>query len=118
MDTEDLRSYCLQKKGAAEGFPFGSHVLVLTVLGKVFAMINLVDIPLRMNLKCDPALALELRERYAAVIPGYHSNKKHWNTIIVDGSIPQREIVEMMDHSYAMVVQGLKRSDRALLDRI
>lgn len=115
MDIEELREYSLKKKETTEGFPFGEDVLVLKVLGKVFAMISLSAFPLRMNLKCDPERALELRERYDAVLPGYHCNKKHWNTIIFDGSIRKQEILEMIDHSYDVVVKGLKKADRERL---
>ena len=115
MDIEELREYSLRKKETTEGFPFGEDVLVLKVMGKVFAMISVRDFPLRMNLKCDPERALELRERYDAVLPGYHCNKKHWNTVIFDGSIPKREILEMIDHSYQVVVKGLKKADREKL---
>ncbi len=117
MDIEELREYSLQKPEATEGFPFGEDVLVVKVAGKVFAMISMSAFPLRMNLKCDPEHALELRERYDAVLPGYHCNKKHWNTIIFDGSIPKREILEMIDHSYDVVVKGLKKADRERLAR-
>lgn len=115
MNTESIRTYCLGKKGTTEGCPFGETVLVFSVMGKMFALTSPDDFPPSVNLKCDPERAVELRERYPAVQPGYHMNKKHWNTVIIDGSIPQREILEMIDHSYDLVVKGLKKADREQL---
>ena len=102
MNIENLRDYCISKKGASESFPFGDDTLVFKVNGKIFALVNL-DGDLSINLKCDPALAIELRERYSSVTPGYHMNKKHWNTVIIDGSIPDKEIFSWIDHSYDLV---------------
>ena len=115
MDIEALRRYCLRKNGTGEGCPFGDEVLVFTVMGKMFALAGVMNIPLSINLKCDPELAGDLRERYAAVVPGYHMNKKHWNTVTMDGSIPEREILEMIDHSYDLIVKGLKKGEREKL---
>ena len=89
MDVEILREYCLAKKGATESFPFGEDTLVFKAKEKIFALVNL-DGDLSINLKCDPGLAIELRERFSAVTPGYHMNKKHWNTIILDGTVPDK----------------------------
>jgi len=116
ITRERLRDYCLQKKGAAAGFPFGEEVLVFKVLGKIFALLRLTEQPLRINLKCDPDLAQTLRYRYAAVEPGYHMNKEHWNTVVLDGSVPAEEVLGMIHHSYELVVGGLKKADRARLD--
>jgi predicted DNA-binding protein (MmcQ/YjbR family) len=102
MNIEILREYCLSKPQATEGFPFGEDTLVFKVNGKIFALANL-DGDLSVNLKCDPQLALELRELYSAVTPGYHMNKKHWNTVILDGSVPDKEIMKWIDHSYDLV---------------
>jgi predicted DNA-binding protein (MmcQ/YjbR family) len=102
MDIITLREHCISKKGAAESFPFGEDTLVFKAGGKIFALVNL-DGDLSINLKCDPALALELRERYASVTPGYHMNKKHWNTIFLDGSIPDKEIFVWIDLSFDLV---------------
>jgi predicted DNA-binding protein (MmcQ/YjbR family) len=102
MNIEILREYCLIKNDVTESFPFGEDTLVFKVKGKIFALVNL-DGDLSVNLKCDPAFALELREKYASVIPGYHMNKKHWNTILLDGSIPDAEIFSWIDHSYALI---------------
>ena len=102
MDIESLREYCISKKNATESFPFGDDTLVFKRDGKIFALVNL-DGDLSINLKCDPAFALELRERYSSVIPGYHMNKKHWNTVYLDGSVPDKEIFSWIDHSYERV---------------
>jgi len=108
VTAEDVRKYCLGKKGKiTEGFPFGEDALVFEVNGKVFLLLMIDDRPLSVNLKCDPVFAIELRERYEAVRPGYHMNKKHWNTVTLDGSIPPLEIRKMIDHSYELVVRGL-----------
>jgi predicted DNA-binding protein (MmcQ/YjbR family) len=102
MDIESLREYCIRKKDTTESFPFGEDTLVFKAGGKIFALVNL-DGDLSINLKCDPAFAIELRERYSSVTPGYHMNKKHWNTVLADGTIPDKEIFEWIDHSYNLV---------------
>jgi predicted DNA-binding protein (MmcQ/YjbR family) len=102
MNIETLREYCISKNDATEGFPFGEDTLVFKATGKIFALVNL-DGELSINLKCNPAFALELRERYASVTPGYHMNKKHWNTVILDGTIPDKEIFSWIDHSYILI---------------
>jgi predicted DNA-binding protein (MmcQ/YjbR family) len=104
MNIEIIRDYCLSKKEVAECFPFGDDTLVFKRSGKIFLLANL-DGDLSLNLKCDPALALELRERYSSVVPGYHMNKKHWNTVLIDGSVPDREIFAWIDHSYHIVTK-------------
>ncbi len=109
MNIEELREYCLGKKAVTEEFPFGDSTLVFKVGGKVFLLAGLEQLPLQFNVKCDPARAIELREQYASVKPGYHMNKKHWNTVVVDGSIPARQIREMIDDSYTLVVNSLPR---------
>jgi predicted DNA-binding protein (MmcQ/YjbR family) len=103
MDLEEFREYCLAKRGATEGTPFGPDNIVFKVGGKMFALASLDEIPPRVNLKCDPDRALDLRDRYEEVQPGYHMNKKHWNTVILAGGIPDRELREMIDHSYELV---------------
>jgi predicted DNA-binding protein (MmcQ/YjbR family) len=116
MDIETLREYCLAKKEVAEGFPFGETVLVFKVKGKIFLLVSLDQPVLQFNVKCDPEKALEWRERFASVIPGYHMNKKMWNTVIVDGSISGRILREMIDDSYYEVVRSLpKKSQEGLL---
>jgi len=102
MNIETLREYCISKKGVTEGFPFGEETLVFKIADRIFALVNL-DGDLSINLKCDPSLAIELRERYPSVTPGYHMNKKHWNTVLIDGSVPDKEIFSWIDHSYALV---------------
>lgn len=102
MDIESLREYCISKKNVTESFPFGDDTLVFKRSGKIFALVNL-DGDLSINLKCEPALAIELRERYSSVIPGYHMNKTHWNTINLDGTVPDKEIFAWIDHSYERV---------------
>ena len=103
MDIEQLRDYCLQKNGAEEGFPFGEDTLVFKINKKIFLLASLDKKPLQFNVKCAPQKAIELREEYPAVLPGFHMNKKHWNTVIVDGSLPAKLLKEMIDSSYALV---------------
>ena len=114
MNAESFRSHCLGKAAATEGTPFGPDHIVFKVRGKMFALLALDEVPPRVNLKCDPDLALELRDRYEQVEPGYHMNKKHWNTVVLDGVIPEREIKKMIDHSYELVVQSLSKAKRKL----
>lgn len=115
MNIEAFREYCLGKPAATEGMPFGPDNIVFKVADKMFALAALDEVPPAVNLKCDPDLALELRDRYEQVTPGYHMNKKHWNTVVLDGVIPQVEIRKMIDHSYDLVVQSLPKSRRAKL---
>jgi predicted DNA-binding protein (MmcQ/YjbR family) len=103
MDLEALRDYCLAKPGASEDMPFGPDTVVFRVGKKIFALASLEAVPARVNLKCDPELALELRDRYEEVRPGYHMNKKHWNTVELNRRIPSTEIRKMIDHSYDLV---------------
>jgi predicted DNA-binding protein (MmcQ/YjbR family) len=112
MDVETFREYCLGKPHATEGMPFGETVLVFKVGGKMFALVALDEIPPRANLKCDPDLALELRDRYEQVRPGYHMNKKHWNTVEIESGIPAAELRKMIDHSYELVVKSLPKKAR------
>jgi len=112
MNAESFRAHCLGKTAATEGTPFGPEDIVFKVAGKMFAILALEEVPPRVNLKCDPDLALELRDRYEQVEPGYHMNKKHWNTVVLDGVIPDREIRKMIDHSYELVVQSLPATKR------
>ena len=102
MNIETIREYCLSKDAVIESFPFGDDTLVFKVNGRIFVLANLEG-DLTINLKCDPTVAIELRERYTSVIPGYHMNKKHWNTILADGSIPDKEILSWIDNSYNLV---------------
>lgn len=103
MDIEQLREYCLAKTGTEEGLPFGPDTLVYKVGGKVFLLTGLDNEELRFNVKCQPDKAMELREQFSCVVPGYHMNKKHWNTIIVDGTLSKKQLKEMIDHSYQLI---------------
>ena len=109
MNIEAIREFCLKKPEVTEGFPFGEETLVFKVAGKIFLLASLDEIPLRINLKCDPEKAVELREEYDSVLPGYHMNKTHWNTVIVDGSFSKRELLDWIDNSYLLVLNGLKK---------
>ena len=113
MNIETLQAYCLSKPDAEETLPFGPDTLVYKVGGKVFLLTGLDAPDLRFNVKCDPDYAIELREQYDSVQPGYHMNKKHWNTIIVDGSVATKQLKEWIDHSYNLVVQSLPKKLRA-----
>jgi predicted DNA-binding protein (MmcQ/YjbR family) len=117
MHLDVFREYCLKKPGATEGTPFGEDVLVFKVGGKMFALAALDEVPARANLKCDPDLALELRDRYDQVRPGYHMNKKHWNTVEIDSGVPEAELRKMIDHSYELVVQSLPKAKRTSLQK-
>ena len=112
MIFEVLRDYLVSKPGAYEDFPFDNVTLVIKVGGKMFALTDITEDPLRVNLKCDPLKAEILREQHAAVIPGYHMNKRHWNTVILDDSLPDNVIFAMIDESYDLVVAGLPRAKR------
>jgi len=114
VNIEEYRSYCLLKKGVSEEFPFDNETLVFKVMGKVFALTDVSEFR-SINLKCDPEKAVELRDQFPAVVPGYHMNKKHWNTIMLDGSIPDRLLKTWIDHSYDLVVLSLPKKDRLSL---
>ncbi len=112
MNLEDFRDYCLTKPGASEGTPFGPDTLVFKVGGKMFALASLDEVPPQVNLKCDPERALDLRDRYEEVRPGYHMNKKHWNTVELSGGVPAAELRRMIDDSYDLVVATLPKARR------
>ncbi|MGC4015743.1 MAG: MmcQ/YjbR family DNA-binding protein [Luteolibacter sp.] len=112
MDLPDVIAHCLSKPGVEETTPFGPDVLVYKVGGKVFALTVPDDFPARVNLKCDPDRAVELRDEYESVIPGYHMNKRHWNTLILNGSLPGKLVRELIDHSYDLVVASLPKKKR------
>jgi len=115
MEFNHLRNYLLSKKGTTEELPFGPDALVFKVLGKIFAIVAYQDNPLRISLKCDPEHAEALRAMYRAVTPGYHLNKNHWNTVVLDNSIPTEEVFQMIDDSYRLVGKTLKKADQAKL---
>src|ERR1700744_1635975 len=112
MSPDDLRDRCLSLPGAEETFPFGRETSVFKVAGKVFALSRLDGNPLRVSLKCEPLLAEQLREAHAAVIPGYHLNKRHWNTVILDGSLSDEMVGDMIEDSYDLIVSKLPKARR------
>jgi predicted DNA-binding protein (MmcQ/YjbR family) len=116
MTYDEAKNYLLSKPDAREDYPFGPEVMVPKIKGKMFATLGIEKGIGNMNLKCDPDHAQELRDLFESVKPGYHMNKRHWNTIILDGSIPQGEIERMIDHSYGLVVKKLKRVEREALE--
>ncbi|GAB1264721.1 MmcQ/YjbR family DNA-binding protein [Aurantivibrio infirmus] len=116
MDYQATKNYLLNKPNALLDFPFGPQAAVFKVKGKMFALLTVQDGVAKMNLKCDPDEALALRDIFPSVIPGYHMNKKHWNTIILDQTIPSGEIERMIDRSYGLVVKSLKKSLRLSLE--
>jgi len=106
MNIEELREYVLQKPGVTEGFPFGNGTIVFKVSGKVFLLVPLDSEPLQFNVKCDPDEAVELREEYPEnILPGYHMNKKHWNTIVTDGRLNRKQLLKFIDDSYMLVMK-------------
>ncbi len=110
MNIESLREYVLGKPSVTEGFPFGDTVIVYKVNDKMFLLLPLDTQPLQFNVKCDPEKALELREAYpAAVLPGYHMNKKHWNTVIANGTLSSKQMLQMVDESYGLVFNKKKK---------
>jgi len=111
MNVEEIRDYCLNKPLVTESLPFDDDTLVLKVAGKMFCLISL-DENLSINIKCDPEKAVELRERYPAVLPGYHMNKKHWNTINIDGSIDDDLLKQWIDNSYELIWNSLPKKIR------
>jgi predicted DNA-binding protein (MmcQ/YjbR family) len=108
---------CLAKPGSAEDYPFGDEVAVFKVAGRMFALVPLGSPPGSISLKCDPDLAVGLRARYVAITPGYHLNKRHWNTVSLDGTVADEELLELIDHSYDLVVARLTRAQRNELTR-
>ena len=114
MNLERIREYCLNKAGVTESLPFNEDSPVYKVMGKIFLIANL-NPPVTINLKCDPEKAVELREKYDSVTPGYHMNKLHWNTVEVNSTIPDKEILEWIDHSYNLVVSGLSKANKEKL---
>ena len=114
MNVEEVRDYCMQKPATTEGLPFGEDTLVFKVAGKIFLLIGLEQ-GNRFNVKCDPELAVELREQHTEVQPGYHMNKTHWNTVFIDGSLTYKQIYGMIDHSYELIVKSLPKKVQAEL---
>jgi predicted DNA-binding protein (MmcQ/YjbR family) len=116
MDYEQLHNYLISKPGALVDFPFDQVTLVFKVGGKMFALITLNEQPLRMNLKCDPGKAQALRDCFPSILPGYHMNKRHWNTLVLDGSLPKELILSLIDDSYALVLKGLPKRIRQTIN--
>ncbi|CCH52118.1 protein of unknown function DUF419 [Fibrisoma limi BUZ 3] len=116
MNSESIRDYCIAKPGVTESFPFDDVTLVFKVGGKMFALLSLDNQPTTLALKCDPERALQLRETFSAVRPGYHMNKTHWNSITLDGSIRTNQVQEWIDHSYELVKKGLPKAVREQLN--
>ncbi len=114
MNVEDLREYCLSKPGTTESFPFDADTLVLKVMGKMYALIPLENGD-RIALKCNPDRAIELREQWEEITGAYHMNKTHWNTVVVSGRLSSVLVKELIDHSYELIVAGLKKSEREAL---
>ncbi|MFT4522983.1 MAG: putative DNA-binding protein (MmcQ/YjbR family) [Bacteroidia bacterium] len=116
MDVEEFRLFCLglDEKNVSEEFPFDSNTLVFKIGGKMFALCD-VDRFRSVNLKCDPEWAVELREQFNGILPGYHMNKKHWNTVQMDGSIPNKLLIEMITHSFDLVIKSLPKKRRESL---
>ncbi|WP_434589328.1 MmcQ/YjbR family DNA-binding protein [Streptomyces sp. A5-4] len=116
MTPQELRAFCLEFNAAVEEFPFGPETSVFKVLGKLFALSSLDGEPLKVNLKCEPEIAARLREEHPAIAPGWHMNKRHWNTVTV-GGLPDRTVRELIEDSYDLVVAGLPKAERLRLDR-
>lgn len=114
---DEFREYCLSKPGVTESTPFGPDTLVFKVMNKMFAVTGIDEFEY-VNLKCDPERAVELREQWAGVKPGWHMNKQHWNSVFTDGSVPDKMVLELTDHSYELVVASLPKKVRAELDSI
>jgi predicted DNA-binding protein (MmcQ/YjbR family) len=115
LEREDLRAHCLSQRGASEDFPFGPEAAVYKVGGKMFALIPVGPGTSSVSLKCDPVRAVMLRDTFPAITAGYHLNKRHWNSIAIDGSVPDDDVFEMIDHSYELVVASLTRKQREAL---
>ena len=115
MNIEEIREYCLAKPGVTESFPFNDTALVFKVV-KMFALLDLSEESRGLSLKCDPELAIELREQHSEVTPAWHFNKQQWNSVYVTGSLPADLVRELIDHSYDLVVLGLKKKDRDALE--
>lgn len=113
MNIEEIREYCIAKNHVEETFPFDQDTLVFKVMGKMFLLISLTESN-RFNVKCDPERCIELREQYTEIQPGWHMSKKMWNTVYVDGTLPKKLVLELIDHSYNEVIKGLPKKTQAL----
>lgn len=117
MNIEELRDYCIQKKGVTESFPFDDKVLVFKVMNKMFALVN-VEIYDSVNLKCDPERAIELREEYMGILEGYHMSKKHWNTVLLESDVNRLLLQELIDDSYNLIVSKLTKKEKEALAQL
>lgn len=118
MNAEEIRTYCLNKKGVEESFPFDNDTLVFKVGGKMFLLCGLENNPIRFNAKCEPQKAIELREKYSCVLPGYHMNKQHWNTIVCDGSIKKAILFGWIDESYELILNSLPKRKQEEINQL
>ena len=118
MNVEQFREYALSKKGSSEDFPFDEVTLCIRVMGKIFAITGLDNEPFQVNLKCDPEYAVELREKHPEVRPGWHMNKSHWNTVEFEGGLDGQTLRQLIDHSYDLVAQSLKKAEKAALENM
>jgi predicted DNA-binding protein (MmcQ/YjbR family) len=118
IELQWVLEHCREKRGITEDFPFDDRTLTVRVGGKIFMLTDIHSNPLRINLKCDPLTALDLRDEFDAVTPGYHMNKVHWNTVILDGSIPEDRVRWMIDHSYDLVFSKLKKKERERIENL
>lgn len=118
MHLDEIREYCLKKKGVEECMPFGNDTLVFKVMGKMFLLSGIDSQPTQFNAKCDPEKAIELRENFSCVLPGYHMNKQHWNTIISDGRATDKQLKEWIDDSYNLVVSSLTKKLKQELEKL
>ena len=116
MNIETFRNYCLSKKGVREDFPFDETTIVFKIGSKMFALTDIESLPFSVNLKCEPEKAIELREQYESITPGWHMNKKHWNTVCPDSRLPLSLFYEMVDNSYNLVFNSLKKSEKLEID--
>jgi len=112
MNIEEIRNYCLRKTAVSESFPFDTETLVFKVGSKMFLLMGLNHDPIRINVKCEPHKAIELRQKYTSVVPGYHMNNKHWNTLLLNGNLSPKFIKEQIDHSYEMVVKTMSKKEK------
>lgn len=118
MDIESFRDYCLSKRGSSDDLPFDDETLVFRVMDKIFAITRLSAPRLSVNLKCDPEKSIEYRDEHVEIEPGFHMNKKHWNTVDFEGDLSEDFLRTLIDHSYELVVKGLKKSDRQMLEQL
>lgn len=118
MHIEEFRSFCLSLKGVEDGFPFGPDTLVFKVMGKMFCLCGLEKQPLQFNVKCEPERAIELREEFSGVIPGYHMNKQHWNTVVLDGSFTDEQARQWIVDSYDLIVGSLPKKLKSELNSL